>query len=90
MYVIAGVIAKEEADSLARLIEDVESDAGSALVVPLAEQLGDGLVSVESAQLAGVPLFRVSGNHLSIIRNISTGSERIPPAIPIVLQLLQE
>ena len=90
MYVIAGVIAKEEAESLARLIEDVESDAGSALVIPVAEQLGDGLVSVESARLAGVPLFRVSGNHLSIIRNISTGSKRIPPAIPIVLQLLRK
>ncbi len=90
MYVIAGVIAKEEAESLAGLIESLESDAGGALVVPLVEQLGDGLVSVESAQLAEVPLLRVSGNHLSIIRNISSGSERIPPAIPIVLQLLRE
>jgi pimeloyl-ACP methyl ester carboxylesterase len=90
MYVIAGVIAKEEAESLAGMIERLESDTGGALVVPLVEQLGDGLVSVESARLAEVPLFRVSGNHLSIIRNISTASERVPPAIPIVLQLLQE
>src|SRR5210317_634434 len=55
MYVIAGVIAKEEAESLAGMIESPESDTGGALVVPLVEQLGDGLVSVESARLAEVP-----------------------------------
>lgn len=88
MHVIAGVIAKDEAEAFARLVEGVESDAGTALVLPLAEKLGDGLVSLESARLDGVPLFRVSGNHLSIIRNISMSSERVPPAIPIVLLLL--
>lgn len=90
MHVIAGVIAKDEAESLARLIEGPDIEAEDALVLPLAETLGDGLVSLESATLPGVPLDRVSGNHLSIIRNLSTESTRVPPAVPIVLRLLGE
>jgi len=90
MYVIAGVIAKDEAEALARLIEGPEAGAEDAIVIPLAETLGDGLVSLESASLPGVPLDRVSGNHLSIIRNISADSTRVPPAVPVILQLLGE
>ena len=90
MHVIAGVIAKDEAESLARLIEGAEGGGNGALVIPLVEMIGDGLVSLESAQLAGVPLSRVSGNHLSIIRNLSESSKRMPPAIPIVLRLLRD
>jgi hypothetical protein len=52
------------------------------------EQIGDGLVSVDSAQLPGVPMIRVPGNHLSIIRNVSRTSTRTPPAIPVILHLL--
>ena len=90
MHVIAGVIAKDQAESLARLIEGPDVAPEDALVVPLAETLGDGLVSLESARLHGVPLKRVSGNHLSIIRNLSQSSTRVPPAVPIILQLLEE
>jgi pimeloyl-ACP methyl ester carboxylesterase len=90
MHVIAGVIAKDEAESLAQLIDGPDVESENALVVPMAEALGDGLVSLESASLPGVPLHRVSGNHLSIIRNLSTGSTRVPPAVPIILQLLRE
>ena len=90
MIVIAGVIGKDEAESLARLLEGPDVAQQDALVVPLAESLGDGLVSLESARLSGVPLVRISGDHLSIIRNISATSDRVPPAIPIVLELLQE
>ena len=90
MYVIAGIIAKDQAKELANLIDDSTGSESDSLVVPLAEGIGDGLVSLESATLPGVPLFRVSGNHLSIIRNVSETSERTPPAIPIVLDLLRE
>jgi hypothetical protein len=51
-------------------------------------EVGDGLVSVRSAQLSGVPLRIVQGTHLSIIRNITAGSQRIPPAIPIIMEQL--
>ena len=90
MRIVAGVIAKDEAEALARFIGDADEGAEGGMVVPLAEFFGDGLVSLESASLPGVPLTRVSGNHLSIIRNLSTGSARVPPAVPIVLQLLRE
>ena len=90
MHVIAGVIAKDEAEALARLIEGPDIGEEGAIVVPLAETLGDGLVSLESASLPAVPLDRVSGNHLSIIRNLSADSRRVPPAVPIILRLLRE
>ena len=43
-------------------------------LIAMTEQIGDGLVSVESARLPGVPLKTVQGTHLSMIRNLtSTG-----------------
>ena len=51
--------------------------------------LGDGLVTVESTRLPGVPHQTVRGTHLSMIRNVSEDSQRIPPAVPIILQHLQ-
>ena len=90
LHVIAGVIAQEQAQAIDRLIaETVSAEAGLQLA-PLAERLGDGLVSLESARLDGVPLYRVEGTHLSIVRNLDAGSDRVPPAIPIVLDLLAE
>jgi len=90
MLVIAGVIAKDEAESLARLIDDAGLAPDGGMVVPMAEMIGDGLVSLESATLEGTTLVRVSGTHLSMIRNLSLSSERVPPAIPIILEWLRE
>ena len=89
MYVIAGVIGKEEAESLEKLLEGSDMAPADPLLVPLVEQIGDGLVSLASARLEGVPLTRVPGNHMSIIRNLSESSERIPPALPVISGLLQ-
>ena len=85
MVVIAGVVAKEQIEHLNRMLST--AGGGGFDVVPV---LGDMLVSLSSAKLDSVPLYRVSGNHLSIIRNISKSSERIPPAIPLILRLLEE
>ncbi len=52
------------------------------------ETVGDGLVSVDSARLPEIPLKMVQGTHLSMIRNILADSQRIPPAIPIILEQL--
>jgi len=90
LHIIAGVIARDEAESLARLIDEAGLAPRGGVVVPLAEMIGDGLVSLESASLAGVPLRQVSGNHLSMIRNLTLSDKRVPPAIPIILELLQE
>ena len=55
----------------------------------LSDGVGDGVVSIESARLAGVDDFvTVEGNHLSMIRNVTASSTRLPPAIPIVLDRL--
>jgi pimeloyl-ACP methyl ester carboxylesterase len=51
--------------------------------------LGDGLVTVESTRLAGVPHQTVDGNHLSMIRNVTKGSQRIPPSVPIIVDRLK-
>ncbi len=89
MLVIAGEIAKPQWEQL----EDLLREYADGVPLPLREaraHIGDGLVSVDSARLAGVPLIPVTGNHLSIIRNVSATSTRIPPAIPIILQHLSD
>jgi pimeloyl-ACP methyl ester carboxylesterase len=88
MDVIAGVVAEEQAQAMDRLIVESLFSDPTLRVAPLAERLGDGLVSLASARLPGVPLHRVQGNHLSIIRNLDADDDRVPPAIPIVLGLL--
>lgn len=51
--------------------------------------LGDGVVTVESTRIDGVEdHIIVEGNHLSMIRNFTAGSSRVPPAVPIILQRL--
>lgn len=61
-------------------------------LLSLVDGVGDGAVSIRSAQLAGVHDFHlVSANHLSLIRHpnlphLSTRST--PPAIPIILNRL--
>jgi pimeloyl-ACP methyl ester carboxylesterase len=54
------------------------------------ELLGDGLVSVNATRLDNVPLVRVPGNHFSMIRNLTRSSSRIPPAVPVILELLEK
>jgi len=51
--------------------------------------LGDGLVTVESARLEGVPHRTVDGTHLSMIRNVMANSKRIPPAVPVIVDHLK-
>jgi hypothetical protein len=54
----------------------------------LASGLGDGLVSVASTRLEGVDHVTVEGTHLTMIRNLTASSERIPPAVPIIIDRL--
>ena len=58
-------------------------------LVSMTHGLGDGLVTVESTRLDNVPHVQVSGTHLTMIRNISADSGRIPPAVPIILDWLE-
>jgi len=56
----------------------------------MTEGLGDGLVTVDSTRLNGVAHKTVRGTHLSMIRNITEGSQRLPPAVPIIVDYLEQ
>ena len=58
-------------------------------MVALTHGLGDGLVTVESTRLQGVDHRTVDGTHMTMIRNIASGSRRIPPAVPIIVDRLK-
>lgn len=99
MTIIAGNSSPVTSDQLTRVKPLIRQKLGPQATQPaediidslaeVAEGIGDGLVSLESARLEGVEDFViVSGNHLSMIRNLSQSSERIPPAVPIVLERL--
>jgi pimeloyl-ACP methyl ester carboxylesterase len=68
----------ETADDIAEALDD------------LVAGLGDGCVPVKSTYLTGVDDHTiVPGNHLTIIRNFSIDDDRVPPAVPIVLDRLK-
>ncbi len=98
MMVIAGVLSQEQKDEIDALAAELEGqlpdegqgagDTMEDLLFSMTQQIGDGLVPVNSARLPGIELNIVSGTHLSMIRNLTAGSHRMPPAIPIILDAL--
>ena len=98
MLVIAGVISPGQKNEIEKFAHNLEvklpGDTRVAakkmenVLLSVSKQVGDGLVSVNSARLSGVPLNIVQGTHLSMIRNIRADSQRIPPAIPITIEQL--
>jgi hypothetical protein len=99
MLVIAGIMSpktKQEIYTLTRsLKQTVPVGTHKAIgkiadgLIDVAEQIGDGLVTVDSARFEGVPLVTVPGTHLTMIRNLKADSQRIPPAIPIIVEQLK-
>lgn len=51
--------------------------------------IGDGLVSINSSVPFNVPVTLVKGNHKTMLANCFSGSSRIPPAIPVILDILE-
>jgi len=98
LLVIAGILTPVDQQrvtaSIHRLSARLPANATEILgkLLPVADavarDIGDGLVSVQSASLPGVPLREVTGCHLTIIRNLGSDESRIPPAIPIILETL--
>jgi pimeloyl-ACP methyl ester carboxylesterase len=100
MLVIAGVMSTWETTDIEKFIHKIKiklphntheavAKIGD-LLNSMAHGVGDGLVSVDSARLDGVPLHIVQGTHLSIIRNIRLSSQKVPPAVPIVVEYLMK
>jgi pimeloyl-ACP methyl ester carboxylesterase len=67
---------------------DLVNSVGEYMMV-MTHGLGDGLVTVESTRLDGIPHRTVDGTHLSMIRNVLAGSERVPPAVPVIVDHLK-
>jgi len=102
MHVIAGVVSPWSGDVIPAFIHNLEdilpqetlevarqtTRALEKALVSMTNTLGDGLVSVDSARLEGVPLEIVKGTHLTMIRNLSATSQRTPPAVPLIVKAL--
>lgn len=96
LMVIAGVMSQKQKSAIEALAHNLEDNLredtqGAAqeaehALLSMAKQIGDGLVSVDSARLTGIDFKIVNGTHLTMIRNITEGSQRIPPAIPIIME----
>ena len=98
MLIIAGISSPWKEDDINSMIVDVlkkvpeeqkklVNDIGEYMI-EMTHGLGDGLVTVESSRLAGIPHKIVNGTHLSMIRNITSSSKRIPPAVPVIVVYL--
>lgn len=100
MFIIAGISTPWSNDDMNNMLRDIGQKVGGdqaqelqkigSFMESMSNGLGDGLVTLESAILPGIPYLTVNGTHLSMIRNISLESKRVPPAVPIVLNLLNK
>jgi pimeloyl-ACP methyl ester carboxylesterase len=98
MLVIAGVASpwteSEIRDWIGGLREGGDDERQGRLddlqagLISLTRGVGDGLVSVESSRLEGVEHQTVDGTHLTMIRNFLASSERVPPAVPVIVERL--
>ena len=99
MLIIAGITSPWKESDIHRWVSDLRKNVSNDKqkwvdelgknMIALTHGLGDGLVTVESTRLEGVPHRTVEGTHLSMIRNITSDSQRIPPAVPIIVDYLK-
>ncbi|MGD9055923.1 MAG: hypothetical protein PVJ41_02635 [Desulfobacterales bacterium] len=99
MLIIAGVTSPWNEKDIKRWVNDARRkvpqkqqkwvDEFGDNMIALTHGLGDGLVTVESTRIEGVPHRTVNGNHMSMIRNITSSSQRVPPAVPIIVDHLK-
>ena len=100
MLIIAGVTSPWSENDINRWMRDLHEkvpdeqqkwiDEFGKNMIALTHGLGDGLVTVESTRLAGVPHRTVDGTHLSMIRKITADSRRVPSAVPIIIDQLKK
>lgn len=100
MLVIAGITAPWSEIDISLWLSNIGKNIGGdrsteleklgSFMKSMSNGLGDGLVTLESARLDGIPFLTVNGTHLSMIRNIRMDSTRIPPAIPLIIKQLSD
>lgn len=100
MLVIAGIASpwrqKDIDGFIAGLHERIPSESEPTLddlkrvLASLTDNLGDGLVTVDSTRLEGVPHRMVRGSHATMIRNLTEGSQRMPPSVPIIVEFIEQ
>ncbi len=98
MLIIAGITSPWTENDIQRWVSDVHRrvshdqqqrvEAFGEYMISMTHGLGDGLVTVESTRLEGIAHRIVNGTHLSMIRNITVGNPRVPPAVPIIVDHL--
>ena len=96
--IIAGITSPWDQQKLSGLLDSYSGkvsglkredlDTIKSLLASMTDGLGDGLVSVESTRLPGIAHMTVKGTHLSMIRNLTPDSGRVPPALPIIIRYL--
>jgi hypothetical protein len=99
LLIIAGMTSPWKESDINRWVSDLRQkvspdrqkwvDGLGENMIAMTHGLGDGLVTVESTRLQGVPHRTVDGSHLSMIRNITSDNRRIPPAVPIIINHLK-
>ena len=99
LLVIAGIASPWDEEQIDGIIANLHqrkpaeselmlADLKRSLVL-LTNNLGDGLVTVDSTRLEGALHRKVKGNHATMIRNLVKESERVPPSVPIVVEFLE-
>ncbi len=82
--------ALAERDDVPRWVRTLSKSINTGLLGAAVRRLGDGTVSIDSAKLQGVEDFVViKADHIGMIVNVAP-SDRTPPAIPIILDRLEE
>ena len=100
MLVIAGIVSPWNEKQIDEFIGGIQKQSPAVSkslltdlkhsLVSLTNNLGDGLVTVDSTRLEEATHRTVKGNHATMIRNLETSSERIPPAVPITVEFLEQ
>ena len=100
MYIIAGITSPWSEKDITEWLDKLRPglaeeqrmriDALGQHMISMTHAVGDGLVTVESTRLPGIPHYTVNGTHLSMIRNITRDSRRVPPAVPIIIDRLKK
>lgn len=94
LLTISGIVSPWDENEVNQFLystfEKNTADEAVSLVRTMSDGLGDGLVTVDSSSLEGVENRFVPGTHLTMIRNLTSGSTNVPPSIPIIIDYLKQ